>query len=190
MNYWIISDTHFGHDKMQEFCGRPNGYEHIILESLHKTMSVSDTLIHLGDICIGQDAEWHERLRKVFGRKWLVRGNHDSKSMSWYLDHGWDFVADSFTMDIYGGEILFSHVPKFDTGYMLNIHGHFHNSDHRRHEPELVKIKNTRQVLVAIEYNNYQPYSLKTLVEKNRPSLGEEAAEKQVLQTHNTAITQ
>jgi calcineurin-like phosphoesterase family protein len=88
--------------------------------------------------------------------------------MEWYLNRGWDFVADSFTVDIYGGEILFSHVPKRDTGYMLNIHGHFHNSDHRRHEPDLVAVKNERQILVAMEYNNYQPFSLRALVENWR----------------------
>lgn len=177
MNYWIITDTHLGHDKMQEFCGRPEGFENEILLSLSK-IPFDNVLIHLGDICIGEDEAWNKLLLESAScrYKWLVRGNHDRKSMAWYLDHGWDFVADSFSMDIFGGVILFSHIPKVDTGYWMNIHGHFHNSDYRRHEPELIKIKNQRQILVAMEYNNYQPFNLKTLVEKHRSFLGEKAA--------------
>jgi calcineurin-like phosphoesterase family protein len=171
MNYWIISDTHLGHDKMEEFCGRPKGFEDVILHSLSTIPVAADlnsVLIHLGDICIGDDNKWNSEIVNAIqcNHKWLIRGNHDKKSMAWYLERGWDFVADSFTMDIFGGDILFSHTPKIDTGYMLNIHGHFHNSDHHRHEPELVKIKNARQVLIAIEYSNYAAVNLQSLVKK------------------------
>ena len=172
MNYWIIADTHFGHEKMEELCGRPKGFEAIILSSLLSLSGDTNSVfIHLGDICIGDDEKWNLVLlsRVPCLHKWLVRGNHDKKSMSWYLEKGWDFVADSFILDIYGGDILFSHIPKIDSGYMLNVHGHFHNTNYRKQEPELVAIKNKRQVLVALEYNNYRPITLKTLVEKNRP---------------------
>ena len=96
------------------------------------------------------------------GGQSFVTGN----SVPWYLDHGWDFAGESFSMNMYGLEILFSHVPKKDSGYGLNIHGHFHNNDHRSHEPELVAIKNERQLLVACEFENYAPVKLETLVKR------------------------
>lgn len=170
MNYWVISDTHFGHEKMYEFCGRPHGFETVLLNNIRKLVSCTDVLIHLGDVCFGNDLEWHNKLCSIPVTRWLVRGNHDSKSVAWYVSHGWQSVSDSFTLDMFGREILFSHMPKADTGYGLNIHGHFHNSDHRRHEPELVAVKNDRQFLVAVEYEKYQPVNLKSIVRRAEKS--------------------
>lgn len=166
MNYWIITDTHFGHvPQMCDYCGRPENYSELILKRLN-VINSNDILIHLGDICFGNDSHWHERLFSISCKRWLTLGNHDKKSYAWYLSNGWDFVSQSFTLRVYGKEILFSHVPRTDTGYDLNIHGHFHNNDHRKHEPELVAIKNDKQILLAMEFNNYQPYSLRKIAEK------------------------
>ena len=166
MNYWIITDTHFGHDKIIEYCKRPPNFENLILRNITKVVKESDLLIHLGDVCFGKDEFWHNELRKINCKKWLVRGNHDSKSLAWYLSQGWDFVADTFSLDIFGGEILFSHIPVKDTGYFLNIHGHFHNTDFHTHEPELALLLTRKHVLLVMENNNYQPFNLKTIVEK------------------------
>ena len=170
MNYWIITDTHFGHDLMVEYCERPLKFENKIIANITKVVKESDLLIHLGDICYGKDEHWHNELKKISCKKWLVKGNHDSKSVAWYLSHGWDFVCNSFTLNIFGGEILFSHYPLKDTGYFLNIHGHFHNTDFRTHEPELAALLTEKHVLLALEYNNYTPYSLKKIVEKYKIS--------------------
>jgi calcineurin-like phosphoesterase family protein len=167
MNFWIISDSHFGHNKLKQF-GRPEHFEIRILNGLSK-ISSEDILIHLGDICIGDDAAWHQQLKKIFCHKWLVLGNHDGKSMSWYLSHGWSSVNTYFAFNIFGKHILFSHIPKIDIGYDLNIHGHLHDNQHRANDPEILAVKNNKQILVAIEQNNYQPYNLKTLIENYKP---------------------
>ena len=93
--YWIITDTHFGHDSMMKLCGRPEGFSEKILINLNRTVHCPDVLIHLGDICIGKEEYWHSELMKwACCKKWLIRGNHDKKSDMWYLNHGWDFVAE------------------------------------------------------------------------------------------------
>jgi calcineurin-like phosphoesterase family protein len=156
---------------MHEYCGRPIGYEDKILRALSNVVKPGDVLIHLGDICWHDDEKWHELLKEHAPcKRWLVLGNHDHKSTNWYLDHGWDFVGRTFTLEKYGATILFSHVPQVDTGYTWNIHGHFHNTDHRSHEPELVAIKNDKQILVAVEYLHYQPIELGTLLERTQKS--------------------
>jgi len=167
MNYWVITDTHFNHTRMIELCGRPADFEDRILKSLGNCVQDDDVLIHLGDICWGDDEKWHGILNStVRGKKWLIRGNHDSKSSSWYLDHGWDFVGSLMAMEVFGHSIAFSHKPTKDIGYSINIHGHFHNTDHRNHEPELVAIKNEKQMLIALEWVDYQTQKLKTLIDK------------------------
>lgn len=166
--YWVIGDTHFGHGQMQKFCGRHEDFSDMILKNIVNVVNNNDVLIHLGDICIGHDSEWHNDLKFIKNAKniklWLVKGNHDKKSNSWYLDNGWDFVCDSFTLRYMKKNILFSHKPMIDNGYDLNIHGHFHNSKESTQEPELIEIKNDKQFLFAIENTNYRPLLLKNII--------------------------
>lgn len=182
MKIWLITDTHLGHEKMVDYCGRPANFTHLILQNL-SVVQENDILIHLGDICIGMDAHWHEMLSaNVKGRKWLVRGNHDNKSDAWYLEHGWDFVCSKFQGRFNGKNIMFSHAPQhfeeivetqFGAGsFDLNIHGHFHNTLHRLQEGKYVvegeKERNAvdlanitpRHKLLAVEYTDYKPVSL------------------------------
>jgi calcineurin-like phosphoesterase family protein len=49
MKYWVITDTHLGHGKMEEYCGRPKDFEDRILRNL-TCVQESDVLIHLGDV--------------------------------------------------------------------------------------------------------------------------------------------
>ena len=165
MKIYIISDTHFNHNKpMIEWCGRPENFNELLWKGLEQLPS-DCLLLHLGDICIGGDQEVHERLAKLPYKKILVKGNHDSKSNAWYLSHGWDFVCEEFKDTYFGKNILFSHMPKvWDGIYDIDIHGHFHNSDHRIQEPELFKIKNGYQKLYAPEYQHYLPVNLEKFI--------------------------
>lgn len=168
MNIWITTDTHFYHDKMLEYCGRPQGFEILIYKRLKAVLHEDDVLIHLGDIVVssGQEEKAHAQfIQTLPGKHWLMRGNHDRKSNNWYLNHGWDCVAEYLADTYFGKRVVFSHIPLRDHGYDINFHGHFHNSDHRRHEPGLLAIKNDKQKLLALEWNNYQPWSLQTLIE-------------------------
>lgn len=169
MKYWIITDTHLGHTKMafKDYFGRPEDFEEKVLKGL-SVIGAEDTFIHLGDVCWSKENPWHE---KIWGAcrakyKWLCLGNHDSKSMNWYLSHGWSFVGECFEIKMYGRRILFSHKPMVDNGYDLNIHGHFHTAPEDNHEPELRAIKNDKQMLLTAEGQNYRPITLKSLVDK------------------------
>ncbi len=134
---WVISDTHFGHQKMEKYCGRPKNFEEKIIKNLHRLIKPSDVLVHLGDFSIGNNQEWHNRVLKPLQcKKWLVLGNHDRKSNSFYLCNGWDFVGRYILGTWYGKDILFSHVPQWqsDLPFNLNIFGHFHNNPHEDNE--------------------------------------------------------
>jgi len=164
VNIWITTDTHFGHENIISFCNRPKNYEQLILKRMKSNISKNDVLIHLGDIAWTKEKSWNEMLTAIDAkRKWLVRGNHDKRSITWYLSRGWDFVGDQITLDIYGKKIVFSHIPVADNGYDLNIHGHFHNISSHFHEPELVAIRNEKQYLIMLEHH-YMPIALKSIV--------------------------
>lgn len=133
MKYFIISDTHFGHEAMVKLCGRKPDFSEKLLKQL-SGVPLGSVLIHIGDILIGNDAYWHAQIMKRLqgARKWLVRGNHDRKSDSWYLDHGWDMVCCRLEITKHGKQVVFSHKPiEVESGKVL-IHGHLHNVTHRR----------------------------------------------------------
>jgi len=126
---FLISDTHFGHQNMIEYCGRPVSFEDRLWAGLEQ-IDANDILIHLGDICIGKDAEVHQKISKYKFKKILVKGNHDHKNNNWYTSHGWDFVCDNFMWTLHEKNIIFSHKPMKinDDKNTINIHGHLHNA--------------------------------------------------------------
>lgn len=166
---WIVTDTHLGHKAMVQYCGRPENHSDIILRNLKRNLRHGDILIHLGDFCIGNDEDWHEilfsELPKI--KAILVRGNHDRKTDSWYLRHGWDMVCETFSNYYFGKYITFSHIP-IQGIQNINIHGHFHNNGHRIKEPEIEKYYNPNlHKLLEIESNHYQPVLLESFI-KNK----------------------
>ena len=90
-----------------------------------------------------------------------MRGNHDKKSDSWYLDNGWDFVCRALYNKYYGVRVLFTHRPRPWDGYFdINIHGHLHDLSHRQDE----KV-NKLNYLISLEKNGYEPFSLRSILE-------------------------
>lgn len=169
MHYWIITDTHYGHRKLEEYSGRPSDFEVRIFNNCMKVILPEDIVIHLGDVCMGRDLEMIEKYWiPIPGKKILVKGNHDKKSNTWYQAHGFDFVCESFGLNYLGNRILFSHAPRENIhGYNLNIHGHWHNNDHRK-GPEVMKFYTPFHKLLAIEFTNYQPILLETFLKNEK----------------------
>jgi len=162
-NYYIITDTHFNHEAKMclEEIGRPLDYAEKIYKSLI-ALKKEDVLIHKGDICIGKDKEMHKKyIKPLKCKKILVRGNHDNKSNGWYMDNGWDFVCDTFTMKYDGKKILFSHIPQpWDGISDINIHGHLHNCSHRENPPLHFN------KLLSLEFDGYRAHSLSSFIKK------------------------
>lgn len=160
-NYWISTDLHLGHARIKEFCGRPTGFEKKILDNLSKTMKSNDVFICLGDVCWGQDEKWHRKLDSSIPctKRWLVKGNHDKKTNSWYYDHGWNFVGNAIWLSLFGKKILLSHKPRNANGLDINIHGHLHNTGHH------TSFDDGKHKSFYIEHH-YMPINLKTLVRK------------------------
>lgn len=167
MNYWITTDTHFNHLQMIEYCGRPINFGILIRKHLKSMVKKGDVLIHLGDICIGNDTKCNNWFKELPSRNILVKGNHDNKSHKWYMENGWDLACDRLDLNIFGKKIAFTHIPVGWDGYFdVNIHGHFHNANYRRYEEDLKKIINSYHKLLAIEYTDYKPVNLDKFINK------------------------
>ena len=165
MNYWLISDTHFNHLNLEEWGQRSGDWQEKLWKGL-QNIPAQDTIIHLGDICIGNDQEIHQFIGELSPCKILVLGNHDKKSKSWYTEHGWDFVCDSFELIFNGHYLYFSHRPQEQMGHFTkNIHGHTHGNLHRSEEyvnfydPEY-------HIDISPEIVGYTPIKLDTLLKR------------------------
>ena len=160
MKFWITTDTHFGHEKISELTGRPDGWEQAILSGLTK-LKKGDILIHLGDVAWNDEGE-DNYLTYCYAlgiRPWLVLGNHD-KSYTWHLNAGWHWVGDYMKMNRYGRMMGFSHRPTPDFDVDIQFHGHFHNANYERWEGELKSYINSRHRLLILEENDYAPVEL------------------------------
>jgi len=163
LNYWIISDTHFNHRKLEEWGDRSGNWEDKLWQGL-ETIPENDVLIHLGDISIGNDPEVHEKLATLKCKKILIKGNHDKRSSNWYMNHGWDFVCDGLELIFLGHYLHLTHRPVRPQGNTTwNIHGHTHGNMHRSEEYNDFYSKEYH-IDMSPEIVGYKPIRLDTLL--------------------------
>lgn len=163
---YIISDTHFHHKNIVDFCDRPPNYEALIKASL-KQIGPEDVFLHLGDIGIGRDEDFHiEFIYPIRAKtKILIRGNHDRKSDSWYLDHEWDIVCEGLQLSVFGKRLFFSHRPPKDAASLIQslgldhaIYGHVHT--------DAAHIPQTNCLPFILEKEKYRAVNLEKFIAK------------------------
>ena len=154
MKYWITTDTHFYHENMVNLCHRPVDFHNIIVNNWLNQVNKEDLVIHLGDVSFSNDLV----VDRLPGRKILIKGNHDKKSYSYYMSHGFDFCCETFTLNYAGLDIVFSHKPLIFHEHDVNIHGHLH---------DCAKIDSVcNHWPVALEFNKYTLEDLNTIAQK------------------------
>lgn len=153
---WVITDTHFNHQKLINEGHRPDDYQRQIFLNWKRLVQSSDTIIHLGDVILGQDSELPEILDDLPGYKILVRGNHDGHPDAWYLRAGFQFVVHGLLL----GGVWLTHAPQatLPDGALVNVHGHLHAGTHRSTDVA------AHCKLLTLEENGYTPVDLDEFV--------------------------
>ena len=132
-----ISDLHLGHANIIRFDGRP--YETVdemdadIIRRWNSVVQTDDTVYILGDFCWGKEEDWIRYLRQMKGRKVLIRGNHDLRTMSVRLRNMFQDVKDYLEIKDGDKNVIMCHYPipfykrsYFERTFML--FGHVHNT--------------------------------------------------------------
>ena len=165
-SFWLLPDPHFGHTKL-ETLHREKGFEEKIFKNI-KRLPKQDILIVLGDFMFKKHG-FLEHWEKIVSDRivWLVRGNHDNETVGWYLDHGFCVVADEIKIQMYGINILLTHIPVKRNDYDINIHGHLHGNGHRSNGLRL----NQKNCSVFIEGNGYAPIKLQSVAQSHMAKL-------------------
>lgn len=159
-NVWLISDTHFWHNKIGEYCDRPCNWHKQIIENWNDVVSNDDIVLHLGDFSFRN--QYYARIIRYMlkGDIYLIKGNHDRHGIKWYENIGIERIKPFY---IYNGNkrIYFTHRPYEPTQYekCINICGHMHQNS-----PFMWQNKNgVKYANVSVEQTYYKPMKFKDL---------------------------
>lgn len=154
---WVISDTHFFHENIIKYAGRPANHNDLMIENWKDVVRPEDTVLHLGDVLMGSAQRWQE-IPRLPGRVHVLKsGNHDEPHKRKYLEEewGWEFVAE-FMVPYRGWSVSFTHEPLGELApYNLNVHGHIHE------KPD----PSPQHINVSVEQIHYRPVYLRDLLD-------------------------
>lgn len=80
-NLYFVSDTHFSHTKIMEYCKRPfsdvREMNKVLLERWNEKIPKNGIVFFLGDFAWGTTTSAQHLLERLNGKKHLIIGNHD-----------------------------------------------------------------------------------------------------------------
>lgn len=152
---WLISDTHFGHEKTCTVFKREDGsplrpfscaeeMDEYMIKAWNERVKPTDKVYHCGDVVINRKSL--SVLSRLNGDKVLIRGNHDIFKDDEYRQYFRELRA----YHVMNGIIL-SHIPIHTDSigrFGCNIHGHLHANRVRKARGVDVK---TGQILYSNE---------------------------------------
>jgi len=134
-----------------------------ILENYNSMVGKDDICLHLGDLGAGlkkRNNEFKDLLKKLNGRKILLKGNHDYFDDDFYLDAGFEEVGIFLSINGY----FLNHYPldKPSNDYIYKeflkskahtiIHGHTHKN--------IIYNDNQKRINVCVELTDFKPILL------------------------------
>ncbi len=153
-NTWLISDTHFFHANIGQYCSRPDGWQELTIENWNRFIQPGEIVFHLGDLALGKKEDTEVLVPLLHGKLYLMRGNHDRRGKAFYQRLGITLVADPYPVVLSSGQrLVFSHRPMtpLPPG-VFNLHGHIHNKP----SPDV----GPRHINLSIEVRQYRPWRL------------------------------
>ena len=161
--FWVISDTHFFHDNIVRYAGRPVNHNHLMEDAWKQMVGEKDKIVHLGDVAFGNKESLALLGPTLPGDKYLVLGNHDRRGKKFYNDIGFTII-EPFVMMYRGYDVAFSHEPLFDYTRgtkSLNVHGHIHQRE----------MDDPKYINASVELTDYKPVQIENLLDRRIDSL-------------------
>ncbi len=171
-NTFVISDSHFYHANIIEYCRRPfSSVEEMNDQQILRWNAVvapEDTVIHLGDFIMGVKENIHALLPRLNGNIILCRGNHETKhKFPVYAEYPDKItVKDIHYLPYKGLYFIFCHFPNGSEEFAQMItennseviwcHGHVHDN-----APFFTP--STRTFNCSADVTDFAPVSLDTM---------------------------
>lgn len=178
---WLVSDTHFGHEKTCTVFKRADGsplrpfvsaeeMDEYMVKAWNERVRPKDKVYHLGDVVINRKSL--SVLDRLNGDKVLIKGNHDIFKLEDYTQ----YFRDVRGYHVMNGLIL-SHVPVHTDSlarFGANVHGHLHA--HRVRRPRGVDARtgdilyseeiDPRYHCVCVEQTDFAPILLEDVFKR------------------------
>ena len=137
-NRFLISDTHFGHTNTWQKFTLPDGsplrpftsteeMDETMVDNWNRVVRPQDTVYHLGDVVIARRCL--ETVKRLNGRKILIRGNHDIFKDKDYYEAGFEQIHG---VRVFVDKFILSHIPLHPDcvgeRFKRNVHGHLHGN--------------------------------------------------------------
>ena len=170
---YFTADTHFGHENVIRFCGRPYSCAEEMDEALilnwNSRVKGNDTVYILGDMFF-RSTNAESILRRLKGKKRLIIGNHDGSWMTKFNASKYFISIDNFLETSDGKHTLtLCHYPMLSWKHAMKsymVHGHIHNDTKADFWPLLLVRDNVLNA--GVDINGYQPVTYDELLENNR----------------------
>jgi calcineurin-like phosphoesterase family protein len=162
---FVISDTHFGHEKLyEESLNRPfknaETADRVMIARWNETVSATDRVVHLGDVAMSKRGI--EILGQLNGYKILVAGNHDTMWMPELMKY-FKEVRGYWRIN----DLAISHMPLHPMAlrkFKGNIHGHMHAFQVMTEENQV----DNRYLCVSVEQTDYRPLLWEEVINRFR----------------------
>ena len=139
VNRFVISDHHLGHTNSWEKFTLSDGsplrpftsteeMNETMIERHNAKVKEQDTVYFLGDVVINK--KYLELVKRMNGRKILIRGNHDIFKDEDYREVGFQQIHG---VRVFVDKFILSHIPLHPDcvteRFKVNVHGHLHANE-------------------------------------------------------------
>ena len=175
VNRFVISDHHLGHtnswEKFKLSDGSPlrpftstEEMNETMIERHNAKVKEQDTVYFLGDVVINK--KYLELVKRMNGRKILVRGNHDIFKDEDYRAVGFEQMHG---VRVFVDKFILSHIPLHpdcvSERFRVNVHGHLHANEIKmpwgvnadRNEIIYADFPDPRYLCVCVEQTDFTP---------------------------------
>jgi len=169
---YFTADTHFFHSNVIRLCKRPfhdlDDMTEKLIFNWNNVVTDKDEIYILGDFSFkGKANEVNDILKKLKGKKYLIKGNHDK-----YIDDKdfdgshFEWVKDYFELFYKDKQFMLFHYPILEwNGFFrdkaIHLYGHVHNSviTNINQKRRFDVLDGNRAFNVGVDMNNYAPVS-------------------------------
>lgn len=171
-NVWFTSDTHFSHNNIIRYCERPfTNIQEMNEKLIHNWNSVvneNDIVFHLGDFGFDSIENLRNIRNKLNGTIYLIRGNHDWKTINKHNENIFDGVFQQLIIQVDGQKIYLNHYPflcysgstKEGKMSVWQLFGHVHSKKGMNGmDKDRLGVLYPTQYDVGVDNNEYKPIS-------------------------------
>jgi calcineurin-like phosphoesterase family protein len=170
MKYYI-SDLHLGHENIIKLCNRPfksvEDMDRILIDNWNSVITPDDEVYILGDLVFRASNSPLDYFKKLNGKKYLIKGNHDNIRADWRPYFEW--IRDYAEIKDNGKDVILFHYPIVEWNkffrHSIHLYGHIHNSTNNQAYKILKKISNSYNV--GADVIGFTPRTLDEVIKFN-----------------------